>query len=200
MNSKSRNDFREQRILDAAKTVLAQYGYDRATISLIAAKAGVSRGLLHYYFKNKEEMLAKVIKENTKIATRMIAEIFDHHHTPEGYARGIAGWFRNAIENDSYLFLSIYEGVVLVRQSRVLSIEIADSYIKWKQAFEIGLKHAQEKQYITPGIPVKSLAALVSALIDGMGLQFLSEPDLVKDDLIWKTFEACIVDLFGSKQ
>jgi AcrR family transcriptional regulator len=200
MKSKSRNDFSEQRILKAASTVLAEYGYERSTIRLIAAKAGVSRGLLHYYFKSKEEMLAQVINENTKIGTAKIAEIFVHYDTPEGCAAGITGWFKDAIKTDPYLFLSFFEGVTLVRHSRVLKNVITDSYIKWKQAFEIVLKQAKENQIVISDLPVKALAALISALIDGMGLQFLSEPELVKDDLIWESFEACVVALLETRQ
>ncbi|MGV8073910.1 MAG: TetR/AcrR family transcriptional regulator [Syntrophobacteraceae bacterium] len=200
MKSKSRNTSKEQIIIKAATKVLGQYGYERATISLIAAEAGVSRGLLHYYFKSKEELLEKIIKDYTEVGTAEVAEIFNDHHTPAGYAEGITRWFKDAILNEPYLFSSWYEGVTLVRHSGPISRVIAASYIEWKQAFEVGLKQAQEKQIIAPAPPVKALAALISALLDGLGLQFLSEPELLKDNLIWESFEACIVSLLKSKQ
>jgi AcrR family transcriptional regulator len=199
MSSKTCNDFKKQIILDAARKVLTRYGYDGTTISLIATNAGVSRGLLHYYFKSKDEILSQVIKNYTKSGTTEINEFFSQNLTPEDYAAGITAWFKDIIINDSYLFLSIYEGVTLSRHSRVLNSEIADSYIQWKQAMEIGLKQAQEKQNITPKIPVKELAALISALIDGMGLQFLADPEMVNDDLIMESLKICIADLLGGR-
>lgn len=199
MKCKSPNNFSEQRILKAASTVLAQYGYERATIRLIAAEAGVSRGLLHYYFKSKEEILAQVIKESTKVGTAMVAAIFDLHNTPEGYAAAITSLFKNALKTDPDLFYFFIEGVNLTKRSKVLKSELADSYVKWRQAFEIGFNQAREKQHITPNLPVKALAALISALIDGMALQFLSEPELIHDDFIWESFEACVAHLLGSR-
>jgi AcrR family transcriptional regulator len=166
---------------------------------LIAAKAGVSRGLLHYYFKSKEELLVRVIKENTEIGTAKLAGIFDHlHHTPNSYASGLTSLFRDFI-TDAEIYYLYMEGFILAKRSGVLKSGIADSYIKWKQVLEIGFKQAQEEHTITSDTPAKVLAALIVALVDGIGLQFLAEPELEKDDLIWESFEKCVADLLGSK-
>lgn len=45
-------------ILEAAKGVFAEVGYDRATIRAIAAAAGVDPALIHHYFGNKEQLFA----------------------------------------------------------------------------------------------------------------------------------------------
>jgi len=67
MRQSKKSDEKSRRILAAVRSILAQKGYAGTTINLVAAEANVSRGLLHYYFKNKEEMLATVIKENMQI-------------------------------------------------------------------------------------------------------------------------------------
>ncbi len=41
-------------ILRAAIEVFAKYKYKKASTDLIASKAGVSKGLLFYYFHNKK--------------------------------------------------------------------------------------------------------------------------------------------------
>lgn len=58
------------RIINAAMEVFSQNEYKRASTDLIAAKAGVSKGLLFYYFHNKKELylylydyVAEVMKE-----------------------------------------------------------------------------------------------------------------------------------------
>src|SRR5215468_9259384 len=53
---------REQ-IIQAAYRVLAEQGYDAATIKAIAREAGVAPGLLHYYFASKDELLIAVLKD-----------------------------------------------------------------------------------------------------------------------------------------
>lgn len=56
-----------ERILAAALEVFAEKGYHDATISQITARAGVSRGLLTYYFPGKrdlvEELLGRYLEE-----------------------------------------------------------------------------------------------------------------------------------------
>jgi AcrR family transcriptional regulator len=54
---------RPAEILEAAATVFAQQGYDRATTREIAALAGVSEGTLYRYFDSKRDILLAVIDQ-----------------------------------------------------------------------------------------------------------------------------------------
>lgn len=47
---------RQKAVLNAAIEVFAKYDYKKASTDLIATKAGVSKGLLFYYFHNKKEL------------------------------------------------------------------------------------------------------------------------------------------------
>ena len=51
---------REALILDAATTVFLQKGKDGATMQEIAARAGVNKALLHYYFRSKDRLYETV--------------------------------------------------------------------------------------------------------------------------------------------
>lgn len=53
---------READILAAALAVFRSRGYEQASISDIAAGAGVVEGLIYRYFKNKRDLLSKVIE------------------------------------------------------------------------------------------------------------------------------------------
>lgn len=48
-------------ILDAARSVFAERGYDRATIRAIAAEADVDPSLVHHYFGTKDQLFAASI-------------------------------------------------------------------------------------------------------------------------------------------
>jgi len=50
-----------QKILDAALEVFAQQSYHSSTVGAIAKSAGVSKGLLYNYFKNKDEVLHELM-------------------------------------------------------------------------------------------------------------------------------------------
>lgn len=53
---------REQRILDAAEALIIQYGYDKTTMSDIAAEAGVSRGIVYLHFDSKDSLFEALIR------------------------------------------------------------------------------------------------------------------------------------------
>jgi AcrR family transcriptional regulator len=53
---------RRGQIVSAATAVLARQGYESTSMKEIANEAGVSSGLLHYYFGSKEELLAEVVR------------------------------------------------------------------------------------------------------------------------------------------
>ena len=54
------------RIVEAMRMSVAEVGISGSTFDRVAAKAGVSRGLLHYYFGTKERLLVEVIRRDTE--------------------------------------------------------------------------------------------------------------------------------------
>src|SRR5689334_22345122 len=56
-----------QRIVDAMRTCIAQRGITGATFEHVSREAGVSRGLLHYYFGTKERLLIEVLRSDAEV-------------------------------------------------------------------------------------------------------------------------------------
>ncbi|MGH3760139.1 MAG: TetR/AcrR family transcriptional regulator [Gemmatimonadales bacterium] len=50
-----------ERILTAAEELFAEFGFDATPTSKIAARATVPKGLVHYYFKRKSDLLAALV-------------------------------------------------------------------------------------------------------------------------------------------
>lgn len=48
-------------IIEAAKHIFTQAGYDKASLNMIANKLGKGKSTLYYYFKNKEEIFKAVL-------------------------------------------------------------------------------------------------------------------------------------------
>ena len=76
---------KRRRILDAALEEFAKKDYKSASTDDIAARAGISKGLLFYYFKNKQSLylaLAEETKERIEShlklqKMRQITDFFD---------------------------------------------------------------------------------------------------------------------------
>lgn len=59
----AKNQNNRAQIVAAAYRLLAEKGYDSATMKEIAGAAGVAPGLIHYYFASKDELLREVLME-----------------------------------------------------------------------------------------------------------------------------------------
>ncbi len=53
---------RREEILDAAIHLFAEEGYHNSSVSRIAQKAGISKGLMYNYFESKEDVLRAIIQ------------------------------------------------------------------------------------------------------------------------------------------
>jgi AcrR family transcriptional regulator len=65
---------KESQILDGAASIFATDGYGGASMSRIAAEAGVSKGTLYNYFVGKAELFAAYVQRD---CARWIALVFD---------------------------------------------------------------------------------------------------------------------------
>lgn len=61
MGRKSEREIRRKEITAAFARVLANHGFAGATMTAVAEQAGLSPGLLHHHFKNKNEMLDELL-------------------------------------------------------------------------------------------------------------------------------------------
>ena len=57
-------DVTRERIISAAEEVFSEYGFFRAPVHLIAREAGVSKGLVFWYFRDKMELIVEVAKRS----------------------------------------------------------------------------------------------------------------------------------------
>jgi len=68
----------KKRIIEAAITVFAKKGYNRAKMTDIAKEIGVSKGTLYQYFKSKEDLFEAVVQiPFEKIEEEPLAELLE---------------------------------------------------------------------------------------------------------------------------
>ncbi|GAA0802034.1 TetR/AcrR family transcriptional regulator [Faecalicatena orotica] len=84
---------KQLKIINAAMEVFGKNEYKKASTDLIAAKAGISKGLLFYYFHNKKELymfiynyLIEIMKE--QVADKKFLELTDFFELLEYAATG----------------------------------------------------------------------------------------------------------------
>jgi AcrR family transcriptional regulator len=68
---------RRAQIIEAAIAVVAEEGYARASMARIAQQAGLSKGLLSYHFRSKDDLLEQALRTTFAAITEQIVEGLD---------------------------------------------------------------------------------------------------------------------------
>jgi len=163
-------------ILKNALKVLAKNGYENTTIANIATESGVSRGILHYYFSNKEDLVSKVLAYSSEnIIQTTIKGI--KGKTAEEIADNI---IKDCIQSfkeypDFYAFL--FEMWCASRRSDKIKNELIICSAKVTESIEKVLDEAIQNGILKKSIKnTEEMSKVLLALFNGIAFEILMEP------------------------
>ena len=93
----------EQRILDAAHAVFVRRGTAGTRMQEIAAEAGVNQALLHYYFRNKEQLAQAAFERAAKGFMPAVVHVMASDGPLEGKVRRIVALELDHLSRAPYL-------------------------------------------------------------------------------------------------
>jgi TetR/AcrR family transcriptional regulator, transcriptional repressor of bet genes len=82
MGRRPNTELRRQQIVDALQAEMAAVGFSRATTKSIAERAGLAPGLMHYHFKDKEEILLALVDRLVAQADGRFQHLLDAAQSP----------------------------------------------------------------------------------------------------------------------
>jgi len=74
---------KRERILAIAQKIFARFGIQKTTMDEIAKMARMGKATLYYYFKNKEEIFAEVIRKESLVLKQKLNEEISKADTPQ---------------------------------------------------------------------------------------------------------------------
>lgn len=84
----SDQDSREK-LLDTATLLFSSQGIAATTVAAVARQAGVTAAMVHYYFKNRDQLIEAVVDERVSLFIRSIWEPISGDQPPEQMIMGI---------------------------------------------------------------------------------------------------------------
>jgi AcrR family transcriptional regulator len=87
----------QELLLAAAHEVFAEHGYQATTVGLITAQANTAHGTFYLYFRNKEDVFAKVVES-------VVLEMYDHTWSVEN----LRGSQREVLERTLRGYLEVF--------------------------------------------------------------------------------------------
>src|SRR4051794_41241863 len=89
-----------QRIVDAMRLSVAERGAAGSTFEHVAREAGVSRGLLHYYFGTKERLLVEVVRRDAELRIDWLDDQLGRAKSADDVLEVLVASLTDTIEND----------------------------------------------------------------------------------------------------
>lgn len=172
------SDSREQKINEILKNsliILAKNGYENTTISNIAKQSNVSRGILHYYFLNKEDLVSKVLAIGSdNIIKASIKGI--RGKTPEEIADNIIiDNIQSFKENPDY-FAFLFEMWSTSRRSDRIKNELLNCSIKVTKAIKEVLDEAIKNGILKVNIKnTEEISKVLLSLFNGIAFEMLMD-------------------------
>src|SRR5437660_11160573 len=88
------------RIVEAMRKSVARRGTAGSTFDHVSREAGVSRGLLHYYFGTKEQLLVEAVRRDCELRMELLESQLTAAQTAEDFINLMAQNLQETVRND----------------------------------------------------------------------------------------------------
>jgi AcrR family transcriptional regulator len=165
-----------QRIIDAMRESVAKRGAAGSTFEHVAREAGVSRGLLHYYFGTKERLLVEVVRRDSEIRVARLDEPLAGAETVDDVIDILVANLTDLIENEPEFFLLLYELFSAGRRNPDIQQEVGQLFDRTRSHVAEILEAKEREGVLKLRYDAEAIVAYLFAVGDGFALQALSEP------------------------
>jgi AcrR family transcriptional regulator len=169
-----------QRIIAAMRASVATRGAAGSTFDHVAREAGVSRGLLHYYFGSKEHLLVEVVRQDCDHRIRAMDERLAGAGSVDEVMQALVIGLEEFLGEPSTQAV-IYEMLSASRHSEEIRAELAELYRRWRDRMAVALREKERAGVVTLQAPPEAVASMLLALGDGFGIQVITDPDWDRD-------------------
>ena len=96
---------RREQIIDAAMRVFAQKGFTKATNKDVAREAGITPGLIYYYFESKEALLMAIVETRSPLQLFAVIPSEAFAQPPEVFLRFLGRRVLDIVESENFIGL-----------------------------------------------------------------------------------------------
>jgi AcrR family transcriptional regulator len=166
-----------QWIVDAMRHCVAERGIAGATFEHVSRKAGVSRGLLHYYFGTKERLLIEVLRNDTETRIGMLDEPLAAAKTVDDVIAVLVSGAEQVLREDPAFYVILFELFTAGRQNPDIQAELAELYHRSRQHVAAALRQKELDGVLSLRFDAESVVTYMFAAADGGALQRLTDPE-----------------------
>jgi AcrR family transcriptional regulator len=169
---------RAERIVQAMRDSVSEVGIAGSTFERVAAKAGVSRGLLHYYFGTKERLLVEVIRRDTEARINTIGDALVAARTVDDVIGAFFVVFTNTAQQEQgqgYAYM-VSEIFVASRKNPEIQAALAALYAEARTAFADILRAKEREGVLGLRFEAEAVLSHLFSAGDGAIIQRIVDP------------------------
>ena len=165
-----------KRIVQAMRASVGRRGAAGSTFDHVAQEAGVSRGLLHYYFGTKERLLVEVVRHDSDVRLRALEERLSEADSADEIVEALVTQLKDYVGEDPASHALIYELFSVSRRNEEVRDELAELYRRVRTQVAEVLRAKERDGIVKLRGDADSVASILFALGDGLELQLVSDP------------------------
>jgi len=166
-----------QRIVDAMRASVARRGATGSTFDHVAREAGVSRGLLHYYFGTKERLLAEVVRRDCDLRMRVLDDQLAEARSADEIVEALVASLQGLVRDDPDFIVVVFELFTLARRNEEIAAEFAETLRRTRAHVARLLQSKQDEGAVALRADPPAVADVLFAMADGIALRMLAEPE-----------------------
>ncbi|UGQ11034.1 TetR/AcrR family transcriptional regulator [Yinghuangia sp. ASG 101] len=160
---------RRQKILEAAYEVFEERG-EGLSMQQVADRVGVTQPALNYYFGNRDELLLAVLEHREALATAASEAVDRSWRLQESV--------RHTIEHPGLAKLFVSLAATSADPEGPTHDYFLARYRRLTTQIAKGMEEGQRDAVVRADQPAEHLARMLLALIDGLQIQWLSDPSI----------------------
>ena len=165
-----------RRIVEAMRASVGLRGAAGSTFDQVAQAAGVSRGLLHYYFGSKERLLVEVVRHDADLRIHTLEERLRGAGSIDAIAEALVTPLREYVHEEPGWHAVIHEMLSAARRNDEIRDELSDLYRRVRGELAAALSEKEADGIVKLRAEAEAVASVFLALADGLEVQILSDP------------------------
>ena len=154
-------------LLDAAEAVIAEHGFEAASVSEITRRAGVAQGTFYVHFSDKHAAFLELVQHvNRSVREAGARAISGVEGRAEQERAGLAAYFQHVADDPA-----LYR---IIRQAEFVDPDAyQDHYRRIAEPYAAGLRAAIERGEIADGVDPELLAYVLMGIAEFMGMKLV---------------------------